>query len=83
MDPRFRAPCDMFVGEIEKRSPVALQIVEDHYNADTQSETEIAGEVESTVDSFMRYVDTMETGVDRESLKDLMKTLYAEASEAR
>jgi hypothetical protein len=74
---------DSFIGEIEKRSPVALQVVDDHYNADTQSESEIVGEVESTVDSFMKYVDTMDTIVDREKLKDLMKALYMEASESR
>lgn len=70
---------DIVMDNFYKANPANLTIVEDHKNLDQQSEEEIISEAEDTLTSLYKYVDKMDTRVDKAKLNQLFANLYTEA----
>ena len=70
---------DMVLDSLYKVNPANVSIVEDHKNLDQQSDEEIVSEAEDTLTSLFKYVDRMETDVDKAKLQQLFSNLYTEA----
>ena len=70
---------DLFLDNLYKSNPAHLSIVDDHKNADLQTEEEIISEAEDTLTSLYKYVDVMDTKVDKSQLNQLFANLYTEA----
>ena len=70
---------DTFLDNLYKSNPADVSIVEDNKHMDTQSEEEIFNEAEDTLTSLYKFVDGMETDVDKEKLNQLFANLYTEA----
>lgn len=69
---------DKFIESIYNKSPIELKIIEDfsEFEADALDESI---DLEDTMTLLSEYVDNIETDVDKEKLKTLLKTLYVEA----
>lgn len=70
---------DMVLDSLYKNNPANVSIVEDNKNLDQQSEEEIISEAEDTLTSLFKYVEKMETEVDKQKLQQLFSNLYIEA----
>lgn len=70
---------DMVLDSLYKVNPANVSIVEDHKNLDQQSDEDIVSEAEDTLTSLFKYVDRMETEVDKAKLQQLFSSLYTEA----
>ena len=70
---------DTLLDNLYKVNPANLSIVEDNKHMDMQSDEEIFNEAEDTLTSLYKFVDNMETDVDKQSLNNLFSNLYTEA----
>jgi DNA repair exonuclease SbcCD nuclease subunit len=69
---------DKFVDNIYKVNPLELKIVEDFSEFETEALDETI-DLEDTMTLLSNYVESIETDVDKEKLKTILKTLYVEA----
>tara|TARA_Y100001938_G_scaffold151123_1_gene246266 strand:+ start:7605 stop:8678 length:1074 start_codon:yes stop_codon:yes gene_type:complete len=70
---------DMVLDSLYTVNPANVSIVDDHKNLDKQSEEDLVSEAEDTLTSLFKYVDRMETDVDKVKLQQLFSNLYNEA----
>lgn len=70
---------DIVMDNLYKADPAHISIVDDHKNLDQQTEEEIISEAEDTLTSLYKYVDQMDTRVDKAKLNQLFANLYTEA----
>jgi predicted phosphodiesterase len=70
---------DLYTGKLYEAMPVDVVIVEDHRHMDQLSEEDLANEAEDTFTILNKYIDTMEVGVDKNELANLLRSLYNEA----
>ena len=70
---------DIMLDKLYKANPANVSIVDDHKHMDQQSEEEIFNEAEDTLTTLNRYVDGMDTNIDRVKLQRLFAELYTEA----
>ena len=70
---------DVFLDKLYKSNPENISLVDDHKHMDQQSEEEIFDEAEDTLTTLNRYVDGMDTNIDRVKLQRLFAELYTEA----
>ena len=70
---------DIFLNKIYAAEPLDVTIVEDHRHMNDIDEEELANEAEDTLTILSKYVDSLETGVDKQKLEVLMRSLYNEA----
>lgn len=71
---------DKFIDELEKKSLVDMQVVEDHQNLDLQDDEEIIDEAQSTIDIFRKYIETSSIpGTNKLKLEKVIEELYSEA----
>ena len=70
---------DMILDGLYKVNPIDISIVEDNKHMDQQSDEEIFNEAEDTLASLYKFVDGMETPVDKKKLNQLFSNLYTEA----
>jgi len=70
---------DLFVNKIYENSPLDVTIVDDHKNMDSVDDTLLANEAEDTLTILSKYIDNLETGVNKKELDKLMKSLYNES----
>ena len=70
---------DIMLDKLYKANPANVSIVDDHKHMDQQSEEEIFDEAEDTLTTLNRYVDGMDTNIDRVKLQRLFAELYTEA----
>ena len=70
---------DIVLDNLYKANPANVSIVDDNKNADLQSEEEIISEAEDTLTSLYKYVDQLNTNVDKSKLNQLFANLYTEA----
>jgi DNA repair exonuclease SbcCD nuclease subunit len=70
---------DMMLDNLYKANPANVSIVDDNKHMDTQSEEEIFNEAEDTLSSLYKFVDGMNTEVDKQKLNQLFANLYNEA----
>jgi hypothetical protein len=69
----------MMLDNLYKANPANVSIVDDNKHMDAQSEEEIFNEAEDTLTSLYKFVDGMNTEVDKKKLNQLFANLYNEA----
>jgi len=70
---------DRFITQLELSNPAELQIVEDHFNADSVPDDNIIREADDTLTIFRNSIKAIEKDVDKDRLERLMVGLYEEA----
>ena len=72
---------DKFLDKLYKANPIEVKIVEDfsEFESDLLDDEDI--DLTDTLTLVSQYVDALETDVDKERLKTLMKTLYVESQD--
>ncbi len=70
---------DIVMDKLYNINPANVNIVDDHRNIDQQSEEEIISEAEDTLTSLHKYVESMDTKVNKNELNNLFTSLYLEA----
>ena len=70
---------DIMLDHLYKSDPYDVTIVEDHSEYDVDDETVSVDQAEDTLTILGKFIDTMETNVQKEELKTLFGELYSEA----
>ncbi|NDC95898.1 hypothetical protein EB118_17195 [bacterium] len=70
---------DILIDRLEKVGVADLQVVEDHFHLDLESDDDIISQAEDTLTILKKYVDQIDTTVDKGKLDQLMRNLYREA----
>lgn len=70
---------DMFIEKLEKAGVNDLQVVDDHFHMDVESEQDIISEAEDTITILTKFVRQLDDSVDKKRLENLMTSLYTEA----
>lgn len=70
---------DMFVDKLEKAGVYNVQVVDDHFHMDSADDSDIVSEAEDTLTILSKYVDQLDSGVDKPQLDALLRNLYQEA----
>ena len=72
---------DKFLDKLYKVNPIEVKIVEDfsEFESDLLDDEDV--DITDTLTLVSQYVDALETDVDKERLKTLMKTLYVESQD--
>jgi len=70
---------DLMIGELEKSGVMDIQVVEDNYNLNLEDDSDIVNEAEDTITILKKYVDQINTPVDKNKLDLLLRDLYNEA----
>lgn len=70
---------DLVIDKLEKVQPIDIQVVEDHFNLDLEEDEDIIDQAEDTMTILHKYVDTMNTNVNKPKLDKLLRDLYNEA----
>jgi hypothetical protein len=72
---------DKFLDKLYKVNPIEVKIVEDfsEFESDLLDDEDV--DLTDTLTLVSQYVDALETDVDKERLKTLMKTLYVESQD--
>lgn len=69
---------DQFVDKLYKVNPIEIKIIEDFSEFESEALDETV-DLEDTMTLLSNYVDSVETDVDKEKLKNILRTLYVEA----
>jgi hypothetical protein len=56
-----------------------VQVVEDHFHLDLESDDDIVSQAEDTLTILRKYVDQIDSTVNKPRLESLLRTLYSEA----
>jgi DNA repair exonuclease SbcCD nuclease subunit len=70
---------DMFVDKLEKAGVYNVQVVDDHFHMDTIDDSDITSDAEDTLTILTKFVNQIDSPVDKKQLESLMITLYNEA----
>ena len=69
---------DKFINRIYQKNPLEVKIIED-FSEFTDGEVDESINLEDTSNVMSNYIDSLETEVDKEKIKNFMKALYTEA----
>jgi len=70
---------DLWLNKIYDVQPIDVDIVEDHDHQDILSEDDIISSAEDTMTILQSYVKNLETGINKNELNKLMRSLYEES----
>ena len=70
---------DLLIERLEKLGISGIQVVDDNLNLNLEDDEEIINQAEDMVTMLNKYVDSMDTNVDKKDVYKLMTTLYNEA----
>ena len=70
---------DIMLDNLYKVNPANVSIVDDNKHMDQETEEEIFNEAEDTLTTLNKFVDGMDTNIDRVKLQKLFAELYTEA----
>lgn len=70
---------DLFINRIYEVAPLDVTVIDDHHNMDNISADDLANEAEDTLTILSKYIENLETGVNKNELDKLMRNLYNEA----
>lgn len=70
---------DLLIDKLEKAQPIDIQVVDDHFNLDMEDDDDIVDQAEDTMTILHKYVDTINTKVNKPKLDKLLRDLYNEA----
>lgn len=71
---------DEFIDKLQEQGPSDLQIVDDHFNLNIETDDVILEQAEDTLTILSKYTDSMDLRCDRVALNRLLKELYDEAA---
>lgn len=69
---------DKFINSVYKANPLDVKIIED-FSEFTEGQVDDTIDLEDTSSVVENYIDSLETEVDKEKIKNFMKVLYTEA----
>jgi len=72
---------DMFIDNLYKASPIDVTIVEDFTDYSEISDEDIVDQSDDTVTILEKVIETIETELDKNKLKNLMREIYLEAQQ--
>lgn len=70
---------DLFAGRLDNVSPANVQVVDDHLNLDLDDDSDIIDEAEDTMTILGKYIESLDSNVDKEALQKTIGALYSEA----
>jgi predicted phosphodiesterase len=70
---------DNFIEKIENIGVIELQVVEDHLNLSLEDDSDIIDEAESTMSIFNKYIDGLESKMNKTKLRRVILELHDEA----
>lgn len=70
---------DLYLDRIQQSGAVDIKVVEDHMNLDLVDEDELVDEAQDTHTILNQYVDSLETKVSKDKIKNMITDLYQEA----
>jgi DNA repair exonuclease SbcCD nuclease subunit len=70
---------DLVIEKLEKLGISGIQVVDDNLNLNLEDDEEIISQAEDMITMLNKYVDSIETNVDKKDVYKLMSTLYNEA----
>lgn len=70
---------DSLIDRLEKSGVSDVQVVEDHFHLDLESDDDIVSQAEDTLTILHKYVDQIDSNVNKQKLETLLRTLYSEA----
>lgn len=70
---------DSLIDRLEKSGVSDVQVVEDHFHLDLESDDDIVSQAEDTLTILRKYVDQIDSTVNKPRLENLLRTLYSEA----
>lgn len=70
---------DMFVDKLEKAGVYNVQVVDDHFHMDAIDDSDITSDAEDTLTILTKFVNQLDSPVDKKQLETLMIALYNEA----
>ena len=70
---------DMFVDKLEKAGVYNVQVVDDHFHMDVIDDSDITSDAEDTLTILTKFVNQIDSPVDKKQLESLMVSLYNEA----
>lgn len=73
---------DLLIERLEKIGISGIQVVDDNLNLNLEDDEQIVNQAEDMVTMLNKYVDSIETNVDKKDVYKLMNTLYNEALSA-
>lgn len=72
---------DQYLEKLYKVNPIEVKIVEDFSEFESEALSDEDVDISDTLTLLSQYVDSLETDVDKDRLKGLMKTLYVESQD--
>lgn len=70
---------DKFMDILYKAQPLDITIVEDFTDYSEVSDTDVIDQADDTVTILDKYIDTIEIGLDKAKLKNILRDIYFEA----
>lgn len=70
---------DLFAGRLDNAGPANVQVVDDHLNLDLDDDSDIVDEAEDTMTILGKYIESLDSNVDKEALQKTIGELYNEA----
>lgn len=72
---------EQYLDKLYKHNPIEVKIIEDFSEFESSVMDETNVDLSDTLTLLSQYVDALETDIDKEKLKVVMKTLYVEAQD--
>jgi DNA repair exonuclease SbcCD nuclease subunit len=70
---------DLVIEKLEKLGISGIQVVDDNLNLNLEDDEEIINQAEDMITMLNKYVDSIETNIDKKDVYKLMSSLYNEA----
>ena len=71
---------DQFIDRLEKLDLLGIQIIEDNIDLDIENDTDITEGAEDTLSILQKYVEHIESDVDKKEVVKFLSELYSEAN---
>ena len=70
---------DLVVDKLEKCGAADIQVVEDNFNLDLETDSDIVNEAEDTMSIIRKYIEGMNIKTDNKRVETIIQNLYTEA----
>jgi hypothetical protein len=70
---------DLVVDKLEKCGSADIQVVEDNFNLDLETDSDIVSEAEDTMSIIRKYIEGMNIKTDNKRVETIIQNLYVEA----
>ena len=70
---------DLVVDKLEKCGAADIQVVEDNFNLDLETDSDIVSEAEDTMSIICKYIEGMNIKTDHKRVENVIQNLYVEA----